>query len=92
MQQLRHLARLYFHQDWDIEADTPIEALVNFRRDESSQRVTALRAELLEILSSNPDEGALERTWDRAGAEWDPEVTNWGTYREWFNAMLKAVS
>ncbi|MGC5166718.1 contact-dependent growth inhibition system immunity protein [Luteimicrobium sp. DT211] len=92
MQQLRRLAHLYFHQDWDLEADTPVEALANFRRDENVDRVGVLRAELVEILSSNPSEPELEEVWDRSGAAWDPQIAGWGTYREWFDTILKAVS
>jgi len=91
MDRLQYLAHLYFHQDWDLEASTPIDALRNYRREEPIENVQTLRDELMQVLAPNPDEAQLAEAWSRAGADWDPRAAQWGTYREWFDAMLAVM-
>ncbi|MFC8732683.1 contact-dependent growth inhibition system immunity protein [Luteimicrobium sp. NPDC057192] len=92
MRRLRYLAQNYFHQDWDLDAPTPVGVLEVFRKEETPGSVAELRTEIQAILGTDPSESVLRDTWNRAGADWDPEVTKWGTYREWFDAMLTTVS
>ena len=92
MDRLRYLAHLYFHQDWDLEAPTPIDALRNYRHDEPIGNVETLRDELMDVLATDPDEERLAEVWSCAGADWDPHASGWGTYREWFAAMLSTMS
>ncbi|HWK93605.1 MAG TPA: contact-dependent growth inhibition system immunity protein [Luteimicrobium sp.] len=92
MNQLEYLARTYFHPDWDVEAGTPEGVLSNFVRDEPPEDVITLRRELGEVLAANPTEDELRDIWlRRCGAQWDPTLRGWRTYREWFDAMLIAV-
>ncbi|GMA25745.1 hypothetical protein GCM10025864_35040 [Luteimicrobium album] len=93
MDQLEYLARAYFHPDWNVEASTPAGAMRNFVRDEPPEDVAQLGEELVLLLSANPTEQELHDVWQhKSGASWDPVITGWGTYRQWFQAMLAAVS
>ncbi|MGC5166717.1 contact-dependent growth inhibition system immunity protein [Luteimicrobium sp. DT211] len=92
VKRLRYLARSYFHQDWDIEAPTPVGVVVVFRDQEVPEVVEELRQDLQAVLASHRSEDALAEIWDRCGADWDPQIAQLGSYREWFDAMLKAVS
>jgi hypothetical protein len=93
VQRLSYLARNYFHQDWDLEAPTPVGVVEVFRDEEPARVVAELRTELIDVLAAQPTEDALRTLWLRtSGSMWDPSSSGWGSYRAWFEAMLETVS
>lgn len=43
MERINYLLGCYFHQDWDCEASSDIEALNNFVRRETSESILKLK-------------------------------------------------
>ncbi|WP_063886349.1 contact-dependent growth inhibition system immunity protein [Streptomyces sp. NRRL S-31] len=70
---INYLAQAYFHQDYDLEADSPIAIVSLFREREVFEVVEALSGEIFSILASGADESRLASIWlDEAGACYDP--------------------
>jgi hypothetical protein len=70
---INYLAQAYFHQDYDLEADSPIAIVSLFRGREAPEMVEALKDEISSILASEADESRLAGIWlDEAGACYDP--------------------
>ncbi|APG52328.1 hypothetical protein AFL46_01155 [Providencia stuartii] len=55
MERINYLLGCYFHQDWDCEASSDIEALNNFVRRETSESILKLKKELSEIIKSGKE-------------------------------------
>ncbi|WP_127504657.1 contact-dependent growth inhibition system immunity protein [Actinoplanes solisilvae] len=89
---LAYLAQSYFHQDFQDEADEPIEVVERFRDSESAEVVEALRAEIATLLESDATEEDLSRIWlTEAGAYYDPEFDEIST-REWLVSVAEALT
>ncbi|QEO14967.1 hypothetical protein FLP10_11465 [Agromyces intestinalis] len=90
--QLVYLARAYFHQDYDLEAPTPIDVVHTFRDDEPPADVELLKEELRSVVASHPSEDELALLWlKEADAAYDPRDDGL-TMTEWFRQMLGALS
>ena len=88
---LAYLAQSYFHQDFQDEADEPIEVVEKFRDSESAEMTEALRAELVALLDSGATEDDLSRIWlDDGGAYYDPAYDEI-TVREWLSSVVEAL-
>ncbi|MFE5894823.1 contact-dependent growth inhibition system immunity protein [Streptomyces sp. NPDC056462] len=89
---ISYLAQSYFHQDFDLEAETPLGVVQVFRDGESADTVEALRAEIVALLESEPTEEALANIWlDEAGAEYDPRFEG-VTLRDWLRSMAETLT
>ncbi|MFD6177613.1 MULTISPECIES: contact-dependent growth inhibition system immunity protein [unclassified Isoptericola] len=85
------MARTYFHQDYDVEAPTPLGVVEVFRSDEAAATVQELRSDIEAALSANSDEDALEDLWLRqCGSMYDPTVDG-VSFRDWFTSMLSVL-
>ena len=91
MQRLRYLARTYFHQDYDIEAPTPLGVVEAFRADETDVAVAELLADIEEVLATAKTEEDLEDIWLRqCGSMYNPK-TDGQTLRAWFESMRSVL-
>jgi hypothetical protein len=85
--QLEHLAHAYFHQDFDIEFDSPDAVVVAFAEDEGRGAVSELTFEFDALLAGPLNEGQLEDLWiKKLGASYAPTADG-QTYRDWFAHM-----
>ncbi|WP_103502932.1 contact-dependent growth inhibition system immunity protein [Streptomyces sp. SM14] len=91
MERIQYLAQAYFHQDYDLEAEEPIQVLAEFRDGEPPEVVEELRDAMERVLSSGVSEEELAALWlDRAGASYDPRHD--GTEMSlWFRQMIEAL-
>jgi|HubBroStandDraft_3_1064219.scaffolds.fasta_scaffold1211321_2 hypothetical protein len=70
---VKYLAQAYFHQDFDLEADSPTGVVSLFREREAPEMVSSLSDEINSILSKEVDESFLARIWlEEDGACYDP--------------------
>ncbi|GMA25744.1 hypothetical protein GCM10025864_35030 [Luteimicrobium album] len=89
---LIYLAETYFHQDWDLNAPTPLGVLQSFKESEATETVGSLRADVQSLLAGDPTEERLRDIWFHQGrADWDPTRHGWTTFREWFEAVLRTT-
>ncbi|MCU6681913.1 contact-dependent growth inhibition system immunity protein [Leclercia sp. H6W5] len=79
----------YFHQDWFYDHPTSDEVILYFLDRESSDRCSALRQEIIGLLS-NPTEISQQFISEYNGY-YDPVADNL-TIREWFENILAALS
>ncbi|MFB1044434.1 contact-dependent growth inhibition system immunity protein [Streptomyces chrestomyceticus] len=92
MEKLQYLAQAYFHQDYDLEAEEPIQVLAEFRDCEPSEVVEEARGTMERVVTSGMREEELAALWlDRAGACYDPrqdgiEMSVW--FRQMVDALL----
>lgn len=87
---IKYLARTYFHQDYDIEAPTPLGVVRTFPELEVPATVKELADEVRELLRDSDDE-AMRALWlDTYGAQYDPRDDGM-TYREWFTRVLEIL-
>lgn len=85
---LDYLAQCYFHQDYDLEADSPIGVIRKFRTAESGERVAALRTAVRVILDSGAPEETMAAIWlTGAGASYDPR-SDGITVSQWFRTIV----
>ncbi|MFE7558493.1 contact-dependent growth inhibition system immunity protein [Kitasatospora sp. NPDC057500] len=91
MEKLQYLAQAYFHQDYDLEAEEPIQILTEFRDGEPPEVVEELRNSMERVLSSGAREEELAALWlDRAGACYDPRQDGL-EMSVWFRQMIDAL-
>ncbi|MEU5465905.1 contact-dependent growth inhibition system immunity protein [Streptomyces althioticus] len=84
---LRELAQAYFHQDYDLEADTPLEVVALFRRAVGPEKAGELRDEIASLLFTVADDGDVAQVWlEQAGAFYDPRLDG-VTPREWLRQV-----
>ncbi|MEV5982093.1 contact-dependent growth inhibition system immunity protein [Streptomyces sp. NPDC052114] len=89
---MRYLAQAYFHQDYDLEAEEPIQILTEFRQVEPPEVVEELRASLEQILASGMGEGGLAEVWlETAGASYDPRQDGIAMSL-WFHQVIDALT
>jgi cobalamin biosynthesis Mg chelatase CobN len=94
--QLAHLARAYFHEDYDLEEATPLEVVRTFQRGEPPDAVAGLISDLEAIreaiLNSHMSENEIRELWIRTyGASYDPRDDG-KSYREWFAEALSTLT
>ncbi|MEU8473059.1 contact-dependent growth inhibition system immunity protein [Streptomyces sp. NPDC029006] len=86
-----HLAGAYFHQDHDLEYDSPTEALEDYRDVHPADAVGALRVAIQGLLTSGTSEKELADLWlDEGGACYDPRDDGISV-TDWFHTMLAAL-
>ncbi len=91
MERLRYLARGYFHQDYQLDAEEPLGVVRDFRDSEVAETVAELRRDLEELLSSGMDEEELATLWlDTFDAYYDPRQDGIEMTR-WFRQMLNTL-
>ncbi|KMS88039.1 MULTISPECIES: contact-dependent growth inhibition system immunity protein [Streptomyces] len=91
--QITYLASSYFHQDYDLEADSPLGVVELFRESEEPATAQALAAEITTLLAS-PDatEDRLAEIWlDEAQAAYDPRRDG-VSVRDWLSQVAGALS
>jgi len=86
---IAYLLGAYFHQDWFYDHPTSDEVILYFLDRESSDRCSALRQEIIGLLS-NPTEISQQFISEYNGY-YDPVADNL-TIREWFENILAALS
>jgi hypothetical protein len=89
--QLLHLAQAYFHQDFDLEAPTPLDVVRLFRNGEPSSAVDELISDLKSVLDSLVADSDMRDLWiHEYGASYDP-LTDGISYRKWFADVLDVM-
>jgi hypothetical protein len=90
--QLRHLALAYFHQDFDLEASTPLGVVSLFVSGESSAVVQELASEIRSVLASSLTDTEIREIWiNKYGASYDP-MADGIEYRRWFAEILEILN
>lgn len=93
--QFPHLTQFfssYFHQDWQLEADTPSDVVNNYRSSEPPASVEAASQELSKLLEMPIAPADLEAfILDELGCYYDPQSEN-KTVREWLESVQKSLN
>ncbi|MFJ5273779.1 contact-dependent growth inhibition system immunity protein [Streptomyces sp. NPDC088358] len=88
---LENLTSAYFHQDYDLEYDTPIEAVNDYREVNPPDSVNALREAIRSLLDAGTSEQKLAELWlEEGNAYYDPRDDSM-TMTDWFRTMLQAL-
>lgn len=61
--EFEYLGGAYFHQDFDLEADSPLGVVRKFRTQETRERVTAVCQAINTLLDSGADEDRIAEAW-----------------------------
>jgi hypothetical protein len=89
---ISYIASSYFHQDFDLEADTPIGVVKVFRDSEDPEMAEDLQAEIITLLGANPSEEDLSKIWlVDGGADYDPRSSGI-TLRDWLMNIAEVLS
>ena len=81
----------YFHQDYDLEAETPLGVVEDFLEDSDARRIAKLRSEVEKILVGTADEAQLVQAWLKDGdASYDPRRDGL-SMREWYRAIIGLI-
>lgn len=84
-QQLEHLARAYFHQDFDLEAGSPDGVIELFVSGEGTAAAAELAAEISALLQSPATDEQVRHLWvEDWGASYDPTQS----VRSWLSSVL----
>jgi hypothetical protein len=82
----------YFHQDWDLDSETPAEVTALYIRDSTHDQINLLRSAILRLIDSDFDNAELERSLLR---DFDcfylPSGTG-ETVREWLRSIVRVLS
>ena len=90
--QLMHLAQAYFHQDFDLEAATPLDVVRLFASGEPSAAVDELKSDVKSVLDSSMTEREMRELWIvEYGASYDP-LADGIEYRRWFADILDVLA
>ncbi|MEU4172814.1 contact-dependent growth inhibition system immunity protein [Streptomyces sp. NPDC026665] len=90
--QLTALGQAYFHQDFDMEADTPIGVVEKFRQLEAPESTAALRAEILSIVEAGLNDDDIAEIWfEEAGACYDPRYQGL-SLQDWMHRMSETLT
>ena len=88
---LNYLGQGYFHEDYDLEAESPSALVRRFAYEEKRQYVQLMENELSEILDKELTESAAEILWlHDAQAMYDP-ARDGKTYLGWLREILQIV-
>jgi len=89
--QLMHLAQAYFHQDFDMEAPTPLDTVHLFVDGEPAAAVEELVSDLRSVLNSSMSDAEMREIWiNDYGASHDP-LMDGIDYRRWFSDILETL-
>ena len=89
--QLAHLARAYFHQDYDLDAPAPADVIGNFLGGEEPAAISELAVEIRSILDSGMTDSQIGGLWIKTlQASYEPAKDGL-TYRAWLTATLNAL-
>ena len=78
----------YFHQDYDLEAETPLGVVENFLEESDARSVVELRRELTRLLAGAAGEAQLVQEWLGDGcASYDPRRDGL-SMRDWYRAII----
>jgi len=87
---MRQFGQAYFHQDFDLDAPTPVGVVRRYAHRASRARREELGQEIESALGTL-DAAGLENLWlDQCEAEYDPAEDGL-TYREWFEKVLEVL-
>jgi phenylalanyl-tRNA synthetase beta subunit len=93
--QFPHLTQFfssYFHQDWQLEANTPSEVVENYRNSELPESIEAALAELNKLLEMPIAPADLDTLiLDELGCYYEPSSEN-QTVREWLEWVQKSLN
>lgn len=90
--QLMYLAQAYFHQDFDLEAPTPLDTVGLFVDSEPPAAVDELVSDLRSVLDSAMTNAEMRELWiNDYGASYDP-MAEGIEYRSWFTDILERLS
>lgn len=88
--QLRKLAEAYFHQDYDLEASSPLGVIRLFRDQESKGAVAELESDIETLVRSHTEQ-QIDDLWAETWyAAYDPGDDGM-SYREWFERVLEVL-
>ncbi|MEV5432706.1 contact-dependent growth inhibition system immunity protein [Streptomyces sp. NPDC052701] len=91
-EEITRLARAYFHQDYDLEYDSPIQALEDYREVHDEETVSATREALQDLIDSGVSEEELAALWLEEGlAYYDPRDDGISV-SDWFRKMVDALT
>jgi hypothetical protein len=89
--QLMHLAQAYFHQDFDLEAPTPLDIVDLFVAGEPQAAVDELVSDLRSLMDSAMTNADMRGLWiNDYGASYDP-MAEGIEYRRWFTDILERL-
>jgi hypothetical protein len=71
--------RGYLHQDWDLDASSPVDLVQQFAREEPVPLVSQLVAELDQMLLARHSEADLRAVLIGLGSYYDPGATGAST-------------
>lgn len=90
--QLMHLARAYFHQDFDLEVATPMDVVRLFASGEPPAVVGELKSDVESVLQSSMNDRQMRELWVvEYGASYDP-LADGIEYRRWFADILDVLA
>ena len=91
-QQLQHLAGAYFHQDYDLDSESPDSVVDAFREGEGDASAAELVSEIDRLLASRLAEREMLDLWVVAwGASYDPHDSG-RDMRGWLTAVRNRQS
>lgn len=89
-----HLARFlsgYFHEDWGLDADGPLEVVAEFMREAGQLEAVEVAKEIHDLLAARPSEDALWNVLlEEFGCYYDPRP-EWGAAGVWLQAMSEQL-
>ena len=89
---MQHLAGAYFHQDYDLEAESPDSVLDSFMGGEGEASAAELVSEIDALLVSHLNERELHDLWVVTwGASFDPHDSGLDM-RAWFTEVRQRAS
>ncbi|MBE1577703.1 contact-dependent growth inhibition system immunity protein [Amycolatopsis roodepoortensis] len=82
----------YFHQDYDLEAGSPIGVVKKFTDDELVEYSRELLVELETLKAAGLTEGQARKLWrDDYNAMYEPDIDGGISYLEWFDQIRAEV-
>jgi hypothetical protein len=85
--QLEHLARAYFHQDWELDSESAVAVVDTFVTDEDPAAAAELISEIDHMLASQLTDDELHDLWIKTlGASLDPYDSG-QTMRDWLTVL-----
>ncbi|WP_323101810.1 contact-dependent growth inhibition system immunity protein [Intrasporangium sp. YIM S08009] len=89
--QLEHLAKAYFHQDYDLDSGSVSLVIDSFREGEGEASAAELVSEIDRLLASHQSDRDLRDLWSSTGAAYDPHDDG-HNMREWLTRVRDRLS
>lgn len=81
----------YFHEDWDLDADTTEDVARLYRSQVSAQKATEIADEIGQLLDDLLSEEDLQKfLFERLGCYYDPTLDG-QTFREWLETLARLM-